>query len=1074
MDLTYAQWIKLPIKRMTKPRKLYNVDGTENKAGEVQFFIDLGAQTGTNITNLHFFLSDLGGQKAILGYPWFAAVQLWIDWKRGWIDQTHLPIILKAANAGKAQFLSRKEHRPWPIDQNQYFIESITIHPVGHNQQKEKPIPEEYHCHKKVFDEQSSQRLPHHTIWDHTIELLPDAPATIPGRLLPLTQKEHEEMHKFVAKHLKRGTIRESWSPYAANFFFIKKKDRKLRPVQDYRLINKWTKKNRNVSPLIPQTIDHLSKSTLFTKFDVQWGYNNVRIKEGDEWKGAFLTPEGLFEPTVMFFGLTNSPVTFQMMMNTIFRTEVAKGWLSVYMDDIAIHTRKEFAESDEEHRNRHCTLTHHVLDKLKRHDLYLKPEKCAFEKKEINYLGVIIGQNMIKMDPEKVKGVANWQTPCTPTEVRQFLGFTGYYRYFVPNYSKIARPLLDLTKKTTPWHWDQPQQRAFQELKNRMCCNPVLIQPDFDRKFYLQTDASAYGVGAVLSQEGELTPSLAKRTKPTLHPTAYYSATFTPTERNYDIYERELLAVMKSLAHWRPYLGWTKEPFTIMTDHANLQYWKSPRNLNRRTARWHVDLQEYDYEILHIPGKANVPPDALSRPPGIDQGKDDNHGITVLPPQKFVSTAARVEPDEQTKRSIMTLVHDHHTAGHPGRDETIRKARQHIQWEGMNQWIAEYVKGCATCQQTKNLTHKRKIPLYRIPTEDNALPFQRVAMDLITGLPMHKGKNTILTIVDQGCSRAAIFLPCDMTITGPGIAQLYLDNVYRWFGLPTKIISDRDPRFTSHFSKALTDKLQTQWNVSMAFHPQTDGLSERKNQWVEQYLHLVTSASPEDWTYWLTIATTVHNNRRNATTGLSPNEILIGYEPTLQLAATPPSNNDTAENRVDMLIEKRALAIEAINQAAKQGGVPPAQYKKGEQVWLEATNLNLRHQKTKLAPKRYGPFTIKEEVSPVAYRLDLPLAWNIHNVFHASLLSPYHETHQHGPNYSRPSPDLINGKEEYVVEKVINHRGHGRSRTLQYLIKWEGYPESDNTWEPAGQVHALEHVKQYHRKFPLEDKKAG
>src|SRR6266705_1625737 len=158
------------------------------------------------------------------------------------------------------------------------------------------------------------------------------------------------------------------------------------------------------------------------------------------------------------------------------------------------------------------------------------------------------------------------------------------------------------------------------------MCSNPVLIQPAFDKKFYLQTDAFAYGVGAVLLQEGELTPSLAKQTKPTLHPTAYYSATFTPTEHNYNIYERELLAVMKSLAHWRPYLEWTKEPFTIMTDHANLQYWKSPRNLNRRTVQWHVDLQEYDYNVQHVPGKTNIPPDALSRPRGVDQGKEDNH----------------------------------------------------------------------------------------------------------------------------------------------------------------------------------------------------------------------------------------------------------------------------------------------------------------------------------------------------------------------------------------------------------------------------------------------------------------
>jgi len=162
----------------------------------------------------------------------------------------------------------------------------------------------------------------------------------MPGRLLPLNQKEIEEVHKFVQEHLARGMIRESWSPYAANFFFVKKKDGKLRPVQDYRPINKWTMKNRNVSPLIPQVIDRLRGCTLFTKVDVRWGYNNIHIKEGNEWKAAFLTPEGLFEPTVMFFGLTNSPTTFQMMMNTIFRTEVAQGWLSVYMDDIAVHTK--------------------------------------------------------------------------------------------------------------------------------------------------------------------------------------------------------------------------------------------------------------------------------------------------------------------------------------------------------------------------------------------------------------------------------------------------------------------------------------------------------------------------------------------------------------------------------------------------------------------------------------------------------------------------------------------------------------------------------------------------------------
>jgi hypothetical protein len=194
-------------------------------------------------------------------------------------------------------------------------------------------------------------------------------------------------------------------------------------------------------------------------------------------------------------------------------------------------------------------------------------------------------------------------------------------------------------------------------------------------------------------------------------------------------------------------------------------------------------------------------------------------------------------EPSMDQKKALMLLTHDHPTAGHPGRDEMIRKAKKLQQWKGMKEWIANYIKGCTICQQNKILTHQRKTPLYQITTKQGMLPFKQVAMDLITGLPKHKGKDMILTIVDHGCLRAAVFLPCATTITGPGIAQLYMDHVYKWFGLPTKVISDCDPQFTSHFSKSLAQQLKINQNLSSAFHPQTDGISERKNQWVEQYL---------------------------------------------------------------------------------------------------------------------------------------------------------------------------------------------------------------------------------------------
>jgi hypothetical protein len=293
--------------------------------------------------------------------------------------------------------------------------------------------------YSRVFSEEASHKFPPSRPWDHAIELKPGAPAALPGKLIPLSQAELIELRSFVKEHTARGTIRPSKSLYKSRFFYIKKKDGRLRPVQDYRPVNEWTICNTYPLPLIPELIDRLSGCSLYTKFDIRWGYNNIRIKEGDEWKAAFITNEGLFEPTVMFFGLTNSPATFQMMMNSIFADEIAEKWLTVYMDDMAIHTQRLEHEMEEQHVQRHRNYVKRLLAKLMEHNLFLKPEKCAFEQPSIEFLGVWITQGEVQMDDTKVEKVRNWRPPTNVTEVCKFLGFTGYYRYFIRDYSKIA-----------------------------------------------------------------------------------------------------------------------------------------------------------------------------------------------------------------------------------------------------------------------------------------------------------------------------------------------------------------------------------------------------------------------------------------------------------------------------------------------------------------------------------------------------------------------------------------------------------------------------------------------------------
>jgi len=313
-----------------------------------------------------------------------------------------------------------------------------------------------------------------------------------------LSREEREEVREFVKEQLRKGYIRPSKSPQTAPVFFVGKKDGKKRMVQDYHYLNEWTIKNNYPLPLISDILENIRTKKLFTKMDLRWGYNNMRIKEGDEWKAAFTTLEGSFEPTVMFFGLMNSPATFQAMMNELLRDLINMGKVAVFIDDVIVGT-----ESEEGHDE----LVAEVIKRLKGNDLYVKPEKYKWKVKEVEFLGVVIGPEGIKMEKEKVKGVLEWPTPKCVKDVQKFLGLANYYCRFIEGFAMVgfamvARPLHDLVKKDKKWDWTEKEEEAFKELKERFTKEPVLAAPDIDKKVRMEVDALDYATEGVLSME--------------------------------------------------------------------------------------------------------------------------------------------------------------------------------------------------------------------------------------------------------------------------------------------------------------------------------------------------------------------------------------------------------------------------------------------------------------------------------------------------------------------------------------------------------------------------------------------
>jgi hypothetical protein len=928
---------------------------------------------------------------------------------------------------------------------------------------------------------------------------------------------EREHVRKVVQKLLRTGKIRPSNSPWGAPILLVPKKnemisgnnaiidkrmdepDDNLRMCCDFRNLNGSTVKDRYALPLIDELIDETAGSRVYSLLDLRSGYHQVAIAAKDVEKTAFRTHDGLFEHLVMPFGLTNAPATYQRLLNRVLADVIGK-YASCYIDDILI-----FSKNAKEH----ALHVHHVLSLLKDANLFVKLSKCAFFQDEVTFVGHTLHKGCIKPDARKVKMIMDWPVPKSVKELRSFLGMVNFCRRFIPQFSTRSRHLTDLiktekkrrinkakwikskgpTNKSVPWVWTVEHDKEFKFLREALCEYPVLRLPDQSKTFTVTTDASHYALGAVLLQTFD----------DGIHPVGYFSKKLNGAALNYTTHDKEMLAIIKAIEFWRHYLFGAH--FKVLSDHVTLKYFLTQSKLNLRQVRWQEFLQYFDVEINYKPGAQQQFPDALSRPPTIaaisrslsldsfhfdwlpwiekDEAfgpilqalKDGTQRLHRLTPNylKFFCVRDRklfynadgnerlcVPLEGGWRRKLIFEMHKSNLAAHVGVNKTLGNLSEKFFWPKMVKDVKQFVRVCEQCQRAK-IDTRGKLGLHQ-PLDIPTLPWESVAMDFVTGLPIStNGADAILVVVDRFSKRGR-FLPCRKDFSARQVADIFFSGVVCLFGLPKSIVSDRDPKFTSLFWSQLFLKCGTKLRFSSAFHPQTDGLTERLNRTLEELLRCQCVLSQENWVDHLAFVEFGYNNAKQASTKFTPFFVDTGRNPICPVDPSPSSKaNHLEEFLADQKIIHRMTRDNLVVAIANQEKIVNTKrrvpdFMINDLVFLDSKNLRydrIGAGKAKLFPRRVGPFRIIGKISETAFRLDLPATWRIHNVFHSSLLARYFADDVGATTSGIPDLNLLPIAEAQPVPWRILKTRVDNLGNSEFLVQYSNTAEDDAIWEP-------------------------
>jgi hypothetical protein len=781
----------------------------------------------------------------------------------------------------------------------------------------------------------------------------------------------------------------------------VPKKDGSWRMCVDCRAINNITIRYRHPIPRLDDMLDELCGSVIFTKVDLRSGYHQIRMKLGDEWKTAFKTKFGLYEWLVMPFGLTNAPSTFMRLMNEVLRAFIGR-FVVVYFDDILIYSKS---------LDEHMDHLRAVFNALRDAHLFGNLEKCIFCTDRVSFLGYVVTPQGIQVDELKIEAIKSWPVPQTITQVRSFLGLAGFYRRFVKDFSAIAAPLHELTKKGVVFKWGKAQEESFDTLKDKLTHAPLLQLPNFCKTFELECDASGVGIGGVLMQEGK--------------PVAYFSEKLHGPVLNYSTYDKELYALVRSLEMWHHYL-WPKE-FVIHSDHESLKYLRSQNNLNRRHAKWVEFIESFPYIIKHKKGKDNIIADALSRRYALLSQLDCRiFGLESIKEQYvfdpdfkdvllnckegrtwnkfvindgFVFRANRLcIPVGSVRLLLLQEAHGGGLMGHFGAKKTADILATHFFWPQMRRDVERFVARCTTCQKAKSRLNPHGLYM---PLPVPSIPWADISMDFVLGLPRTKrGRDSIFVVVDR-FSKMAHFIPCHKSDDAIYIADLFFKEIVRLHGMPSTIVSDRDAKFLSHFWRTLWNKLGTKLLFSTTCHPQTDGQTEVVNRTLGTMLRAVLKKNLKMWEECLPHVEFAYNRATHSTTKVSPFQVVYGFNPCAPIDLLPlPTNERThsdASARAEFIRKLHATTKENIEKMNEKYRIAGSEGRKevklepGDLVWLHLRKDRFPElRKSKLMPRAAGPYKIIEKINDNAYKLELPPEFGVSPSFNISDLKPY------------------------------------------------------------------------------------